>query len=123
MRPIPSIAFFRRILPLKANFLTLRKTRSSSLRRSSKPTHPKSTVSETMRRESSSSPPCFGYGTYSQMTSSRSDSHFAALRNKDINQYNEQAKEMAQLICEHQKMKIRVEGYEKAMADADADAR
>ena len=54
--------------------------------------------------------------------SSRSDSDFATLRNKDINQYNEQAKEMAQLICEHQKMKIRVEGYEKAMADADADA-
>ncbi|KAL5529209.1 hypothetical protein ACEPAG_5183 [Sanghuangporus baumii] len=45
------------------------------------------------------------------------------LWNKDINQYNEQAKEMAQLLGEHQKMKLRVEGYEKALADADADVQ
>lgn len=40
-------------------------------------------------------------------------------RNKDITLYNDQAKEMAELVSEHQKMKMRVETYEKELADAE----
>lgn len=43
-------------------------------------------------------------------------------RNKDITLYNEQAKEIAELVSEHQKMKMRVETYEKELADAENTA-
>ncbi|THH07304.1 hypothetical protein EW145_g3485 [Phellinidium pouzarii] len=44
-------------------------------------------------------------------------------RNKDIMLYNEQSKEMSELISEHQKMKMRVEDYGKAQEDAEVAAR
>lgn len=44
-------------------------------------------------------------------------------RNKDIVLYNEQSKEMSQLISEYQKMKLRVEAAEKAQEDLDDRAK
>jgi len=43
--------------------------------------------------------------------------------NKDIVLYNEQSKEMSQLISEYQKMKLRVEAYEKTQDDLESRAR
>ncbi|KAH8105801.1 hypothetical protein DFH11DRAFT_1833049 [Phellopilus nigrolimitatus] len=43
--------------------------------------------------------------------------------NKDISLYNEQSKEMSELISEHQKMKQHVEAYEKAQEGAEEAAQ
>ena len=44
-------------------------------------------------------------------------------REKDINLYNEQSARMQELLAEHEKMRIRVDMFEKRQHEMEEDAR